>query len=170
MVKILPCNAGDVGCTPGGGTKIAYAMEQLSPWTTARVRVPQQQMAHEAAKILCAVIKTQPSQTNKLKKKDITFLRSLVRLPCCQCPIEMAWDGQALVPTANGGAPAALLRFPFYQAFLSRGSHFQGLLGDGGCSVKGRVLFLFLIEGWHSIHRKEILITTNGCRLLLGAL
>ena len=69
MVKILPCNAGDVGCTPGRGTKIAYAMEQLSPWATARVRAPQQQMAHEAAKILCAVIKTQPSQTNILKKK-----------------------------------------------------------------------------------------------------
>ena len=69
MVKNLPCNAGDVGCIPGGGTKIVYAMEQLSPWTAARVRAPQQQMAHEATKILCAVTKTQPSQTNILKKK-----------------------------------------------------------------------------------------------------
>ena len=69
MVKNLPCNAGDVGCIPGGGTKIVYAMEQLSPWTAARVRAPQQQTAHEATKILCAVTKTQPGQTNILKKK-----------------------------------------------------------------------------------------------------
>ena len=33
MVKILPCNAGDVGSIPGQGTKIPQAAEQLSPCT-----------------------------------------------------------------------------------------------------------------------------------------
>ena len=31
MVKNLPCNAGDVGSIPGLGTKIAHAVERLSP-------------------------------------------------------------------------------------------------------------------------------------------
>ena len=30
-IKILPCNAGDVGSTPGLGTKIPHVEEQLSP-------------------------------------------------------------------------------------------------------------------------------------------
>ena len=32
VVKNLPPNAGDVGSIPGRGTKIAHAVEQLSPW------------------------------------------------------------------------------------------------------------------------------------------
>ena len=31
VVKNLPCNAGDAGSTPGRGTKIPHAVEQLSP-------------------------------------------------------------------------------------------------------------------------------------------
>ena len=31
VVKIPPCNAGDVNSIPGQGTKIPHAMEQLSP-------------------------------------------------------------------------------------------------------------------------------------------
>ena len=31
MVKNLPYNAGDAGSIPGWGTKIPYALEQLSP-------------------------------------------------------------------------------------------------------------------------------------------
>ena len=31
MVKTLSCNAGDTGSTLGGGTKISYTAEQLSP-------------------------------------------------------------------------------------------------------------------------------------------
>ena len=31
MVKNLPCHAGDTGSIPGQGTKIPYAMGQLTP-------------------------------------------------------------------------------------------------------------------------------------------
>ena len=31
MIKNLSCNAGDVGSISGGGTKILYMAEQLSP-------------------------------------------------------------------------------------------------------------------------------------------
>ena len=31
VVKNLPCNARDAGSTPGRGTKILHAVEQLSP-------------------------------------------------------------------------------------------------------------------------------------------
>ena len=31
VVKNPPCNAGDSGSIPGGGTKIPHAAEQLSP-------------------------------------------------------------------------------------------------------------------------------------------
>ena len=34
-VRNLPANAGDAGLTPGLGTNIPHAMEQLSPCTTA---------------------------------------------------------------------------------------------------------------------------------------
>ena len=36
VVKNPPCNAGDSGSIPGGGTKIPHAAEQLSPWATPR--------------------------------------------------------------------------------------------------------------------------------------
>ena len=31
-IKNLPCKAGDAGSSPGPGTKILHAMEQLSLW------------------------------------------------------------------------------------------------------------------------------------------
>ena len=34
VVKIPPCNAGDLGSIPGQGTKIPQAVGQLSPWAT----------------------------------------------------------------------------------------------------------------------------------------
>ena len=37
VVKNLPCNAGDAGSTPGPGTKIPCAMEQLCATTTEPV-------------------------------------------------------------------------------------------------------------------------------------
>ena len=36
MVKNPPSNAGDAGSIPDQGTKIAHAMEQLSPRTTTK--------------------------------------------------------------------------------------------------------------------------------------
>ena len=43
VVNNLPCNTGDVGSTPGWGTKIPHASEQLSPHatsTSSRTREP----------------------------------------------------------------------------------------------------------------------------------
>ena len=37
VVKNPPGNAGHLGLIPGRGTKIPYALEQLSPCTTTRV-------------------------------------------------------------------------------------------------------------------------------------
>ena len=34
VVENLPCNAGDTGLIPGGGTKIPQAKEQLTLYTT----------------------------------------------------------------------------------------------------------------------------------------
>ena len=39
MVKHLPCDAEDAGSTPGQGTKILHAVEQLTPRTTTTVPV-----------------------------------------------------------------------------------------------------------------------------------
>ena len=39
VVKNLPCNAGDMGSIPGYGTKIPYAMEQLSFCTKTNPKV-----------------------------------------------------------------------------------------------------------------------------------
>ena len=36
VVKNPPCNVGDMGLIPGLGTKIAHAVEQLSPRATKR--------------------------------------------------------------------------------------------------------------------------------------
>ena len=54
-----PCRAGDMGLILGQGTKIPYAVDQLSPHTTFReptchnetVRVLQQMVLHDAVKI-----------------------------------------------------------------------------------------------------------------------
>ena len=40
VVKNPPCNAGDAGLIPGGGTKIPHAMEPVSPCMATRVRAP----------------------------------------------------------------------------------------------------------------------------------
>ena len=56
VVKNLPCNARDVGLIPGWGTKIPYAVEQLSPCTAttecmcSRAQAPQLES-------LCATVK-----------------------------------------------------------------------------------------------------------------
>ena len=36
-IKKVPCNAGDMGSIPGQGTKIPYAMGQLSPCATIKI-------------------------------------------------------------------------------------------------------------------------------------
>ena len=36
VVKNPPSNAGDVGSTPGGGTKVPHAARQLSPRATTK--------------------------------------------------------------------------------------------------------------------------------------
>ena len=41
VVKNLPCNAGDVGSTPGQRTKIPQAVEQPSPSISTTEPVPQ---------------------------------------------------------------------------------------------------------------------------------
>ena len=38
MVKDSPSNAGDVGSIPDQGTKIPYALGQLSPLTATKIR------------------------------------------------------------------------------------------------------------------------------------
>ena len=38
VVKNLPSNAGDVGSIPDQGTKIPYALGQLSPLTATKIR------------------------------------------------------------------------------------------------------------------------------------
>ena len=58
MVESLSCKAGDVGLTPGQGTKIPHAGEQISPHATTRGHALQQKILHDAMKILCAATKT----------------------------------------------------------------------------------------------------------------
>ena len=70
MVKNLPCNAGDVGSIPGLGTKIAHAVERLSPraleHTTARESCsPQREIPHDTVRLLSAATKTRCSQINR---------------------------------------------------------------------------------------------------------
>ena len=56
MVKNPSWNAGDSGLIPGQGTKISCASEQLSPHTTTRESVRQNERCN---KILHATAKTQ---------------------------------------------------------------------------------------------------------------
>ena len=42
VVKNLPCNAGDAGSTPGWGTEILNAMEQLIPPQPESLCVPRE--------------------------------------------------------------------------------------------------------------------------------
>ena len=46
VVKNPPCNAGDMGSTPGQGTKIRHALEQLSPHATTTEPVYHNQGVH----------------------------------------------------------------------------------------------------------------------------
>ena len=64
VVKNLPCNEGDMVSTPGQGTKIPHAMEQLSPLAT--IHVLQRKIPHGVTKILYATIKTRHRQINKI--------------------------------------------------------------------------------------------------------
>ena len=51
VVKNTPCNAGHSGLIPGRGTKIPYALEQLSPCTTTRVCVLQRKIPCDTMKM-----------------------------------------------------------------------------------------------------------------------
>ena len=74
MVKNPPSNAGDTGSSPGPGTKIPHAVQQLSPRaaTTEPTRSgaypPQRKIPHASAKILSAAAKTQCRQKNKIDR------------------------------------------------------------------------------------------------------
>ena len=46
VVKNPPCNAGDVGPTPGQGTKIPHALAQLSPRATTREAMGHNERSH----------------------------------------------------------------------------------------------------------------------------
>ena len=46
VVKNLPCNVGDKSSTPGGGTKIPHAMEQLRQQATARESMQCNERSH----------------------------------------------------------------------------------------------------------------------------
>ena len=71
-VKILPCNAKDMGFIPGQGTKIPHALEQLGPqttttesaWHTQRVCELQRKIRRDAGMILRAATGTWCSQIN----------------------------------------------------------------------------------------------------------
>ena len=65
MVKNLPCNAGDSGLIPGGGTKIPHTLELLSLQATTRESERCNEIfPHDATKIPCTVTKTGGSQIN----------------------------------------------------------------------------------------------------------
>ena len=92
VVRNLPCNARDVGSIPGGGTKIACAMEHLRPWATAGGFLHLNKRWHKAARILCAVTKTRPRQTNTLKNKKRHHLLEVT------CEVDMLSGAQERWP------------------------------------------------------------------------
>ena len=64
MVKTLPCNAGDMGLIPGGGTQIPHAMGQLSLYNSTREKpahLKAEPMCH-SEKIPCGTTKTQSAK------------------------------------------------------------------------------------------------------------
>ena len=67
VVKNLPCNTGDLGSTPGWGTKILHAVGQLSPH--AATTEPMYSRAH-ALQEKYTTVKTEGSQNLKKKKKE----------------------------------------------------------------------------------------------------
>ena len=63
VVRNLPSNAGDMGSTPGLGTKIPRGLGQLSPPAPQLERHP-----HPATRTTCTATKTQHGQINAKKK------------------------------------------------------------------------------------------------------
>ena len=71
MVKISPCNAGDMDLIPGQRTKIPHAVGQLSLCAATteptchnlRIHTPQWKIPHDATKMPCTM------QPNKLTNK-----------------------------------------------------------------------------------------------------
>ena len=53
MVKNQPCKAGNEGLIPGQGTKIPYALGQLSPCSTTRDLVNHKVKSHMMQQRLC---------------------------------------------------------------------------------------------------------------------
>ena len=62
MVKNLPCNAGDTGSIPGRGTKIPYAMGQLS--LCATTTEPAHSGAHTSQLDSLRAATAEPAQHN----------------------------------------------------------------------------------------------------------
>ena len=71
MVKNPPCNAGEMGSTPGQGTKIPHATEQLNPCTTitestcSRAHVLQLENLHAATTEAHVPLLESPQTTGK---------------------------------------------------------------------------------------------------------
>ena len=65
VVNNLLCNARDAGPTPGQGTKIPRATEQLSPHTATRAPGAVTKGPHDAAKVPGAAAKPRHSQTDQ---------------------------------------------------------------------------------------------------------
>ena len=68
VVKNLPGNTGDLGSTPGWGTKIPHAVGQLSPHAATTEPVYSRAPALQEK---CTTVKTEGSQNLKKKKKKI---------------------------------------------------------------------------------------------------
>ena len=66
VVKNLPGNTGDLGSTPGWGTKIPHAVGQLSPHAATTEPVYSRAPALQEK---CTTVKTEGSQNLKKKKK-----------------------------------------------------------------------------------------------------
>ena len=61
VVKNPPCNAGDLGAIPGGGTKILYATDLLSPRAATREPICRNERP--------CMMKLRPNAANKYFKK-----------------------------------------------------------------------------------------------------
>ena len=89
MVKNPPYNAGDVGSIPGQGTKIPYAMGQLSPHATTtelgrlnkRARVPQTTEATSPGACAPQLERENPHTTTGEKPTPPTRLNKRSRMP-----------------------------------------------------------------------------------------
>ena len=66
MVKNPPCNAGDLGAIPGGGTKILYATDLLSPRAATRESTCRNERP--------CMMKRRPNAANILKNKTSQIL------------------------------------------------------------------------------------------------